>query len=71
MLAVSVPKSSLNLSLSILKEKGCVNEKKGFFGIGGPRTIVEITPEGERVQEVVLIVMDEVGGHAVVGRLWI
>ena len=49
MLAVNVPKSSLNLSLAVLKENGFVAVRRGFLPIGGPRTIVEITPEGEKV----------------------
>jgi len=48
MLAVGVPKSSLNMSLNILKENGLVTVRRGFVGIGGPRTIVEITPAGEK-----------------------
>jgi len=48
MLAVNLPKSSLNLSLSILKQSKFLTVRKGFIQIGGPRTIVEITPEGEK-----------------------
>lgn len=48
MLAVNLPKSSLNLSLAILKQNNFVTVRKGFLPIGGPRTIVEITPEGEK-----------------------
>jgi DNA-binding transcriptional ArsR family regulator len=48
MLAVNLPKSSLNLSLAILRENKLVTVKKGFVGMGGPRTIVEITAEGEK-----------------------
>jgi len=48
MLAVNLPKSSLNLSLTILKQNNFVTVRKGFLPIGGPRTIVEITSEGER-----------------------
>ena len=48
MLAVNLPKSSLNLSLEILKENRFVAVRRGFLPVGGPRTIVEITPEGEK-----------------------
>ena len=48
LLAVGVPKSSLNLSLGLLKDNGLVTVRRGFMGMGGPRTIVEITPAGER-----------------------
>ena len=48
MLAVNLPKSSLNLSLEILKENRFVIVRRGFLPVGGPRTIVEITPEGEK-----------------------
>lgn len=48
MLAVNLPKSSLNLSLEILKENKYVVVRRGFLPVGGPRTIVEITPEGEK-----------------------
>jgi len=48
MLAVNVPKSSLNLSLSVLKEKKFITVRRGFLAVGGPRTIVEITSEGEK-----------------------
>ena len=48
MLAVNLPKSSLNLSLEILKENKFVTIRRGFLPVGGPRTIVEITPEREK-----------------------
>jgi len=48
MLVVNLPKSSLNLSLEILKENKYVTVRRGFLPVGGPRTIVEITPEGEK-----------------------
>lgn len=48
MLAVNLPKSSLNMSLAILKENKFVTVRRGFLPVGGPRTIVEITPEGEK-----------------------
>lgn len=47
MLAVNVPKSSLNMSLTILKDNKLVTVGRGFLGAGGPRTIVAITPAGE------------------------
>ena len=48
MLAVNIPKSSLNMSLSILKDSNLISVRRGFMGMGGPRTIVEITPGGEK-----------------------
>ena len=57
MLAVNLPKSSLNLSLAILKENKFVTLRKGFLQIGGPRTIVEITAEGEKAIRDHLIMM--------------
>jgi DNA-binding MarR family transcriptional regulator len=48
MLVVNVPKSSLNMSLTILKESGYITVRKGFMGMGGPRTIVETTSAGEK-----------------------
>ena len=48
MLVVNLPKSSLNLSIEILKENKFVTVRRGFLPVGGPRTFVEITPEGER-----------------------
>lgn len=57
MLAVNLPKSSLNLSLTMLKENKLVTVKKGFLGMGGPRTIVEITPEGENAIREYLVLM--------------
>ena len=59
MLAVNLPKSSLNLSLSILKESKLVMVRKGFIQIGGPRTIVEITPEGEKAITDHLLMMQD------------
>jgi len=57
MLAVNLPKSSLNLSLAVLKENKFVTVRKGFVQIGGPRTIVEITPDGENAIKEHLILM--------------
>jgi DNA-binding MarR family transcriptional regulator len=48
MLAVNLPKSSLNLSLAVLQENHLVTVRKGFIQLGGPRTFIEITPEGEK-----------------------
>jgi len=48
MLVVNLPKSSLNLSLEILKDNRLVTVRRGFLPVGGPRTIIEITPEGEK-----------------------
>jgi len=48
MLVVNLPKSSLNLSIEILKENKFVTVRRGFLPVGGPRTFVEITPEGEK-----------------------
>ena len=57
MLAVNVPKSSLNLSLTVLKENNLVAVRRGFLPLGGPRTIVEITQEGEKAIRDHLIMM--------------
>jgi DNA-binding MarR family transcriptional regulator len=46
-LALNLPKSSLNLSLSQLEASRYVIVKKSLAKIGGPRTVVEITPEGK------------------------
>jgi DNA-binding transcriptional ArsR family regulator len=59
MLAVNLPKSSLNLSLSVLKENKLVTVRKGFIQIGGPRTIIEITPEGEKAIRDHLLMMQD------------
>jgi DNA-binding MarR family transcriptional regulator len=59
LLAVNLPKSSLNLSLAVLQQNKLVNVRKGFIQIGGPRTIVEITPEGEKaIREHLLMMRD-------------
>jgi DNA-binding transcriptional ArsR family regulator len=59
MLAVNLPKSSLNLSLSVLKENKLVTVRKALVQIGGPRTIVEITPEGEKaIKDYLLKIQD-------------
>jgi len=60
MLAVNLPKSSLNLSLGILKENKLVTVRRGFLPVGGPRTIVEITPEGEKAIRDHLMLMQNV-----------
>ena len=57
MLALNVPKSSLNLSLAILKQNKFVTVRKGFLQIGGPRTIIEITPAGEKAVRDHLLLM--------------
>ena len=57
MLAVNLPKSSLNLSLTILKQNKFVTVRKGFLQIGGPRTIVEITADGEKAIRDHLVLM--------------
>jgi DNA-binding MarR family transcriptional regulator len=59
MLAVNLPKSSLNLSLAVLGQYKLVTVRKGFIQIGGPRTIVEITPEGEKTIREHLLMMQE------------
>jgi DNA-binding MarR family transcriptional regulator len=59
MLAVSLPKSSLNLSLAILEQNKFVTVRKGFVQIGGPRTIVEITSQGEKAIRDHLLMMQE------------
>lgn len=59
MLAVNLPKSSLNLSLAILKENKLVTVKKSLVQIGGPRTIVEITQQGEEAIKEHLLKMQD------------
>jgi DNA-binding transcriptional ArsR family regulator len=59
MLAVGLPKSSLNLSLAVLQENKFVTVRKGFVQFGGPRTIVEITSQGEKAIKDYLIMMQE------------
>ncbi|MGA2664769.1 MAG: transcriptional regulator [Nitrososphaerales archaeon] len=63
MLAVNSPKSSLNVSLSILKESGFVTVRRGFFGMGAPRTMVEITPAGEKAIRDYLAMMRNLAGR--------
>jgi DNA-binding MarR family transcriptional regulator len=48
MIVVNIPKSSLNFNLAVLKENNFITVRRGFMGVGRPRTIVEITPEGEK-----------------------
>ena len=59
MLAVNLPKSSLNLSLAMLSESGYVTVRRGFIPMGGPRTIVEITPAGEKAIRDHLLLMQD------------
>ncbi len=47
LLAVKTPKSSLNKNLKILEEYHFIRQRRGFLRVAGPRTIIEITPEGE------------------------
>jgi DNA-binding PadR family transcriptional regulator len=47
------------LSLSVLKENKLVTVRKGFIQIGGPRTIIEITPEGEKAIRDHLLMMQD------------
>jgi len=47
LLAVKTPKSSLNKNLGVLEDYEFIKQRKGFLGVAGPRTIVEITPKGE------------------------
>jgi DNA-binding MarR family transcriptional regulator len=47
LLAVKVPKSSLNKNLKVLEDYEFVRQRRGFLLVPGPRTIVEITPKGE------------------------
>jgi DNA-binding MarR family transcriptional regulator len=58
-LALHLPKSSLNLSLNILKQNKLVTVRRALVQIGGPRTIVEITPEGEKAIRNHLLMMQE------------
>jgi DNA-binding MarR family transcriptional regulator len=47
LLAVKTPKSSLNKNLRILEDVGFIKQCRGFLAALGPRTFVEITPNGE------------------------
>jgi DNA-binding MarR family transcriptional regulator len=47
LLAVKTPKSSLNKNLGVLEDYEFIKRRKGFLGVAGPRTIIEITPKGE------------------------
>ena len=47
LLAVKIPKSSLNKNLGILEDHGFVKQRRGFLPTMGPRMIIEITPKGE------------------------
>jgi DNA-binding MarR family transcriptional regulator len=47
LLAVKTPKSTLNKNLGILEDHGFIKQRRGFLPALGPRTIIEITPEGE------------------------
>ena len=47
LLAVKTPKSSLNKNLGILQDYGFIKQRKAFVLAPGPRTVIEITPEGE------------------------
>jgi DNA-binding MarR family transcriptional regulator len=68
LLAVNVPKSSLNVSLAILRESKFVTVRKGFMGMGGPRTIVEITPEGEKAIRDHLLLMQNLASRLLPGQ---
>lgn len=47
LLAVKTPKSSLNKNLGILQDYGFIKQRRAFVLAPGPRTVIEITPEGE------------------------
>ena len=47
LLAVKSPKSSLNKNLGILEDYGLIRQRRAFLSGPGPRTVIEITPEGE------------------------
>ncbi|MDA4112429.1 MAG: transcriptional regulator [Thaumarchaeota archaeon] len=47
LLAVKTPKSSLNKNLGILEDYGFIKQRRAFVLAPGPRTVIEITPEGE------------------------
>ena len=47
LLAVKTPKSSLNKNLGILQDYGFIKQRRAFLLAPGPRTVIEITPEGE------------------------
>ena len=58
LLAVKVPKSSLNTSLAILEESGYVVVREGFSTLR-PRTFVEITQKGEQAIREQLLLLKE------------
>ena len=63
LLAVKLPKSSLNTSLSILQEAGYITLRTGFSSRDRPRTIVQITALGEKaVREYAVLMHDLMGG---------
>lgn len=63
LLAVKLPKSSLNISLSILQEAGYVTLRTGFSSRDRPRTLVQITDLGEKaVREYALLMRELTGG---------
>ncbi len=47
LLAVKTPKSSLNKNLGILEDYGFIKQRRTFILAPGPRTVIEITREGE------------------------
>lgn len=58
LLAVKVPKSSLNTSLAILEENGYVVIRKGFSALR-PRTFIQITQQGEKAIKEHLALMQD------------
>lgn len=63
LLAVKLPKSSLNISLSILQEAGYVTLRTGFSSKDRPRTLVQITEIGEKaVREYAQLMHELTGG---------
>ncbi len=63
LLAVKLPKSSLNTSLSILQEAGYITSHTGFSRKDGPRTVVQITELGEKaVREYAQLMHELTGG---------
>lgn len=62
LLAVKVPKSSLNTSLAILEQSGYIVIRKGFSTLR-PRTFVESTSKGEQAIRDQLALMKDLADH--------
>jgi DNA-binding MarR family transcriptional regulator len=59
LLAVKTPKSSLNKNLGILEDYGFIKQRREFVLAPGPRTVIEITSQGEEATKKHLELMRE------------